>query len=318
MRFKSNRLELVETKTPEVSEREALIKVILAGICATDLEITQGYIAFEGTLGHEFVGVVEECADMPELVGRRVVGEINAGCGWCDWCRRGLARHCPQRTVLGISGLDGAFADYLVLPAWNLHPVPDEVDDRRAVFAEPLAAAMEILEQVHIPPGAPVLLVGDGRLAQLIVRVLARAGCLVEAVGRSERKIRRMRGYAHKGYLNAPPPDVKYPFVVEASGSPRGWRSAVNAVEPRGTVILKSTYAGRTEFNPAPLVVDEITVVGSRCGRFAPALKALAGGLEVSDLIDAEFPLTQWKEAMNRAREPETLKVLLEIAEPTG
>lgn len=315
IRFQNEKLDLVETRQPDPADNEALIKVTLAGICATDLEIIKGYMNFNGTLGHEFVGVVEKCDDMPSLVGKRVVGEINVGCGYCEFCKKGLSRHCPERTVLGITGMDGVFAEYVCLPAWNLHEVPDAVEDRAAVFTEPLAAAYEIVEQLHLPPGSPVLLIGDGRLAQLIIRALSRVGCMVEAVGRSEAKVRRMKGYAHKGYLNSPPPNTKYPVVVEASGSPTGWRTAINAVEPRGIIVLKSTYAAKMKFNPAQLVINEVTVVGSRCGPFRPALKALSDGLKVTDLIDAEYTLADWKEAIDKASEPETIKVLFTMGD---
>lgn len=313
LRFEDGKLNLVETRLPDLPDKYALIRVSMAGICATDIEITKGYMKFEGTLGHEFVGVVERCEDMPELEHKRVVGEINLGCGYCDWCKNGVSRHCSERTVLGISGLDGAFAQYLQLPAWNLHVVPAQVEDRAAVFTEPLAAAFEILEQVHLKPGAPVLLIGDGRLAHLVSRVLSRSGCLVEAVGLKESKVRRMKGYVSKGYLNSSPPGRKYPVVIEASGSPRGWRTALQTVEPRGTIILKSTYQGGMNYNPSSLVVNEVKVIGSRCGPFVPAIKALESGLVVTDLIDGEYPLAQWKEAFEKATSPESLKILFKM-----
>ncbi|MDP8228485.1 MAG: alcohol dehydrogenase catalytic domain-containing protein [Candidatus Electryoneaceae bacterium] len=313
LRFIDGHLGLQDGPIPSPSKGEALIKISSAGICATDLEIVKGYMGFEGTLGHEFIGIVQGCDDLPELEGKRVVGEINAGCGYCDWCRRGLSRHCPDRNVLGILGRDGAFAEYLTLPAENLHIVPDNVPDRSAVFTEPLAAAYEILEQVHLIPGTAVLVIGDGRLAQLVVRVLSRVGCYVEAVGRLENKLKRMKGFINRAYLNTPPPGRKYPIVVEASGSPDGWINAVESVEPRGTIVLKSTYAKGFDFNPAPLVINEITLIGSRCGRFAPTLAALSDGLDPTVLIDAEFPLDHWEEAFTMARKPETLKVLFNI-----
>ena len=321
LRFGGGRLDLQDGPIPSTSEGEALIKVLLAGICATDIEIIKGYMGFEGTLGHEFVGIVQDCEVLPELIGKRVVGEINAGCGYCEWCRRGLSRHCPDRTVLGILGRDGAFTEYLTLPADNLHIVPDNIPDRSAVFTEPLAAVYEILEQIHLIPGTAVLVIGDGRLAQLIVRVLSRVGCQVEAVGRFESKLKRMKGFINRAYLNVPPPGRIYPFVVEASGSPKGWLSAVQSVEPRGTIVLKSTYAknpgdpAQFDFNPASLVINEITVIGSRCGRFTPALAALSDGLDPTPLIDGEYSLDQWEDAFNFARKPETLKVLFNIGD---
>ena len=310
---KEKKLGFIEIPKPSALESEALIKVDLAGICATDLEIVKGYMDFTGVLGHEFVGVVEDCEALPEIIGKRVVGEINCGCGYCAWCRQGLARHCPDRTVLGIQGRDGAFAEYLVLPAENVHQIPDEVEDRNATFVEPLAAAFEILEQVHLKPGMPVLVIGDGRLAQLIVRVLTRAGCQVDVVGLSERKLRKMKGWISRAFMGSPPPNQKYPVVVEASGSPKGWQSAVDSVESRGTIILKSTYSGTFEYNTASLVINEITVTGSRCGPFGPAIETITSGLDLSSLVDAEYPPDQWKDAFAAANEPDTLKVLFRI-----
>ena len=313
LRYIDQRLQLVDIPPPEVPAGEALVQVMLAGICATDLEIMKGYLDFQGTLGHEFTGIVRECVSQPDLVGQRVVGEINAACGICDWCRRGLGRHCPDRTVLGIEGRDGAFAEYLALPAVNLKPIPEALPDRAAVFTEPLAAAMEIPRQVHISPGVFVLVIGDGRLAQLIVRVLAQNYCRVDAVGHHESKLRRMKGFVNRIFLNQPPPDDQYPVVIEASGAPSGWAAAAEAVAPRGLIVLKSTYGEALNFNPSPLVVDEVTVVGSRCGPFAPALAALAAGFNPTPLIDAEYPLSQYQEAFLQAGRPGTLKVLLKI-----
>jgi len=315
LRIKNKNVALKEVKKPQATENEALVKVLLAGICATDREIIKGYMDFDGTLGHEFVGMVEECENSPELIGKRVVGEINSGCGYCELCRKNMSRHCSERDVLGISGRDGAFAEYLLLPAWNLKVVPDSVSDEAAVFTEPLAAAIEILDQVHIPPEATVLLIGDGRLAQLIARVLKRTSCRVEVVGKSVPKVKRMKEFLHKGYLNKQPPNIRYPFVIEASGSTRGWKTAINAVEPRGTIILKSTYAKNLEFNPAPIVVNEINIIGSRCGSFAPAIHMLESGLEVENLIDGIYELDDWQEALGKFQEPDTIKVMLRIAD---
>lgn len=313
LQFKNNQLVLAEVPAYDTPDTEARIKVIYAGICAADIQIVNGYTGFEGTLGHEFIGLVEECDTSPELIGKRVVGEINSSCGYCEMCQKGIPRHCSNRDVLGISGRDGAFADYVYLPAWNLHRVPDEIDDQSAVFVEPLAAACEILEQVHISHASIVLLIGDGKLAHLIARVLSLSMCTVEVVGVNESKIRKMKGYVTKGYLNSQPPGLKYPLVIEVSGSPSGWETAVKAVEPTGTIILKSNYGGVFKFNPAPLVDDEITVVGSRCGSFLPALQALKNGLKVDDLIDSVFELKDWEDAFNRAKEPDSLKVLFKM-----
>ncbi len=313
LRFTNNQLGLQDIDLEFLFEDEARVRVILAGICATDIEIVKGYMDFEGTIGHEFVGVVEECSSKPELVGKRVVGEINAACGKCVWCLKGLGRHCPERTVLGIMGRDGAFAEYLRLPPENLHVVPESITDRNAVFVEPLAAAFEILDQVNLVPDVPVLVIGDGRLAQLIVRVLTQHGCRIEVVGVSEAKIERMKDMPQQVYLNEPPPAAAYSTVIEASGAPSGWDTAVKSVEPRGTIVLKSTYASEFDFNPAPLVINEVTVIGSRCGPFDKALAALDSGMRVSDIIDAEYPLEGYQEAFAKVNEPETLKVLFRL-----
>lgn len=313
LKVKNGCLGIFEIPVPEFNENEALIRVETAGICATDIEIVKGYMNFQGTLGHEFVGVVEECDAMPGFIGKRVVGEINSACGHCDTCRKGMPGHCPNRDVLGISGRDGAFAQYLTLPAWNLHVVPDSIDNRSAVLIEPIAAACEILEQVHIPPSTPVLLIGDGRLAHLIARTMTRNFCLVEVVGKHESKVRRMKGHILKGYLNTSPPGRKYPVVIEASGSPGGLRTALKAVEPRGTIILKSTYSSTIKFNPAPIVINEVTIIGSRCGPFKPALAALQTGLKVDDIIDAEFDISDWEAAFEKAQDPDAIKVIFEL-----
>jgi 2-desacetyl-2-hydroxyethyl bacteriochlorophyllide A dehydrogenase len=290
---------------------ECLVRVRLAGICNTDLEITAGYMGFRGVLGHEFVGEVE--AGSRELIGKRVVGEINVGCGECDFCRRDLSRHCPRRTVLGILGRDGAFAEALSLPAANLHVVPDHVTDGQAVFVEPLAAACEILEQLRFTPEMRVGVIGDGKLAILIARVLATIGVKLTAVGHHADKLRLMpaaRAVLERDFTPAHAFDV----VIEASGQPNGWRLALAAVRPHGTIVLKSTYAGGLNFNPAPLVVDEITVIGSRCGPFPAALRLLASGaVPVDDLVTATVPFADAPAAFELARRPDALKVLLTL-----
>jgi alcohol dehydrogenase len=300
---------------PEPAPGEALVKVHLAGICKTDVEITRGYMDFQGILGHEFVGTVV-AAPGEDLVRTRVVGEINAGCGTCSYCREGLARHCPNRTTLGISGRDGAMAEYLTLPAGNLVPVPPSVPDRKAVFTEPLAAALEILEQVKIAPAYRVAVLGDGKLGQLVSMVLRLTGCDPVLVGKHPEK---MALFTHLGgcvmhlddFMNT---QERYDVVVEASGSPSGWELAVKRVKPRGTLVLKSTYHGALNFNPAPLVIDEITVVGSRCGQFAPALKLMELGLvDPTPLISGVFPLADAEAAFRRSQDRDVFKVLLEI-----
>ena len=290
---------------------DALIRVRVAGICATDLEIVRGYMGFRGVLGHEFVGEVEE-ADDADWLGRRVVGEINCGCGTCSYCLRGLERHCPSRSVLGILDRDGAFAEYLTLPLRNLHVVPDAIPDEEAVFTEPLAAALEIPEQVPLRPTDEVAVLGDGRLGSLIAQVLHLFGCSLLVVGRHEEKlaILRQRGIA-TGALDEVE-ERSFDLVVEATGSAEGLQTAIGLTRPRGTVVLKSTVASTTSFDTARLVVDEITVVGSRCGPFEPALRLLEQrSVDVRSMISATFPLTQGEEAMEYAARRDALKVLL-------
>ncbi|HZH30951.1 MAG TPA: alcohol dehydrogenase catalytic domain-containing protein [Pyrinomonadaceae bacterium] len=318
LRYENGRLELAETAAPRAGEAagEAVVRVRLAGICNTDVEIARGYAGFEGTLGHEFVGVVESAPD-GALVGRRVVGEINAGCGLCELCAAGDARHCPQRTVLGIVGRDGAFAEFLRLPIVNLLVVPDEVEDERAVFAEPLAAACGIMERVEIKRETRVAVVGDGKLGLLSAQaVRAQSGAAVTLIGRHENKLRiaRARGIetAHAAELPPARSAGAFDVVVEASGAPAGFALAISLTRPRGVLVLKSTFHGATEIDAARIVVDEISVVGSRCGRFAPALELLArDAVDVASLITEEFPLTEGVRAMQRATESGVLKVLL-------
>ena len=297
---------------PEPAPGEVLVRVTLAGICNTDLELIKGYMGFRGVLGHEFVGFVEASPD-PALLGKRVVGEINAYCGECPTCRAGRPTHCPHRTTLGISGRDGAFADFLTLPARNLHLVPEAVSDRAATFTEPLAAALEILEQVTVHPTDRVVVLGDGKLGLLVDQVLALTGCDLVAVGRHERKldILRRRGIAVR-LADDPPAPGEADIVVECPGRPESFAAARRLLRPRGTLVLKSTYHGLASVDLIGLVVDEITLVGSRCGPFAPALRLLAAGLvDVEPLIDAIYPLDEGLAAFERAATRGTLKVLL-------
>jgi threonine dehydrogenase-like Zn-dependent dehydrogenase len=315
LRFENGRLGVGEVDAP-AREGEALVRVRLAGVCNTDLEIARGYAGFEGTLGHEFVGVVERAPGAPELEGRRVVGEINAGCGRCHWCRAGDSRHCPERTVLGIHGRDGAFAEYLRLPAANLLPVPDEVPDARAVFTEPLAAACAVAERVRFEPETRVAVVGDGKLGLLCAQALkATTGAGVTLVGRHDAKldVARSRGVRALKTEELPASyERAFDVTVEASGSPAGLETALRLLRPRGTLVLKSTFHGTTELNAASVVVDEISIVGSRCGRFRPALELLRrDAVEVDALVHEEFPLSEGVRAMKRAAEPGVLKVLL-------
>ncbi len=302
---------VVDRPRPAPQSGMALVRVRLAGICNTDLELTKGYMNFRGVLGHEFVGTVED--GPPDWQHQRVVGEINFGCGACPWCLRGLQRHCPTRRVMGILDADGAFAEFVAVPVANLHPVADTVPDDAAVFTEPLAAAFEILEQVHVRPGTDSVVLGDGKLGLLVAQVLHQAGAHVLAVGKHEEKldVLRRRGITTVTVQNWS--GAAADLVVEASGSPAGFATAVKATRPRGTLILKSTCAVDAQVNLAPLVINEITVVGSRCGSFPPALRALTtGSIDVRPLISARLPLSEGVQALQRAALPGVLKVLLE------
>ena len=292
---------------------EALVRVRLAGICNTDLEIVRGYMGFRGVLGHEFVGTVEEAEDR-SLIGQRVVGEINAYCGECSTCRAGRPTHCPHRTTLGIWGRDGVFAEYLTLPVRNLHKVPDTISDEEAVFTEPLAAALEILEQVHLRPTDRVVVLGDGKLGLLVAQALALMGCDLLAVGRHREKLAILARRGIPTALESEAEGLAADVVVECTGRPEGFAAARRILRPRGTLVLKSTYHGRVEADLTGLVVDEITLVGSRCGPFPPALRMLQRGLvDVRSLISAVYPLAQGVEAFARAAEPGVLKVLLRV-----
>jgi threonine dehydrogenase-like Zn-dependent dehydrogenase len=289
---------------------EALVRVTLAGVCNTDLELVKGYYPFTGVPGHEFVG--EVAAGSAEWSGRRVVGEINASCGRCATCAAGRRTHCPARTVLGIKGRDGAMAEYLTLPVENLHVVPDHVPDAVAVFTEPVAAALEVQEQVRLAPGTSVVVIGDGKLGQLVARTLALAGHRPTVVGRHPRKLALLSrlGIATCSASDLPPRDAE--VVVECTGNPGGLEIARRAVRPRGTIVLKSTYHGEVTINLSAIVVDEVTLVGSRCGPFASALALLAGGtLQVADLVDERFSLADGVAAFSAAAAPGVLKVLI-------
>ncbi|MCS7179374.1 MAG: alcohol dehydrogenase catalytic domain-containing protein [Anaerolineae bacterium] len=312
--FDGERLRLRDDyPRPALPPGETLVRVRLAGICNTDLEIVRGYMGFRGVLGHEFVGVVEEAED-PSLVGQRVVGEINASCGECPTCRAGRPTHCPNRTTLGIWGRDGAFAEYLTLPIRNLHIVPEDVPDEAAVFTEPLAAALEILEGVHLRPTDRVVVLGDGKLGLLVAQVLAMTGCDLMVVGHHREKLDLLARRGIPTALESEAEGLSANVVVECTGRPDGFAAARRILRPRGTLVLKSTYHGRVETDLTGLVVDEITLVGSRCGPFPPALRLLARGLvDVGALISAVYPLDRGMEAFAQAAQPGVLKVLLRM-----
>ena len=304
--------EVKELPLPDPAPGEVLIRVSLAGICGTDGQILQGYHHFRGVLGHEFVGVVAGPADSPWL-GRRVVGEINIACGACDLCQEGQPRHCRDRRVLGINRHDGAFAQYLTLPVANLHPVPPEVPDEAAVFTEPLAAALQVTESGRLSPGDRTLVVGDGPLGLLISWVLALHGVQVSLAGHHPEHLALARPYGVETFLEKHLPAGDYPVVVEVSGSPGGLELALSRVRPQGLVILKSTYVERFLLDPAALVVPEVRLVGSRCGPFPAALRLLRQGwLDPRPLITQTFPLSLGLTALEWARRPGVLKVLLD------
>lgn len=299
---------------PEPGEQEALIRVSLAGICSTDLEIVKGYNDFQGVLGHEFVGVVERVgsAEHAEWAGRRVVGTINLGCRQCPICLHDGPEHCPERTVLGIISKDGIFAEYATLPVANLLPVPDSVPDELAVFTEPLAAALRIREQLVVRPSARTAVVGPGRLGLLIAQVLALTGTPVTVFGRRPASLELPQQLGLGTGLVAEAAENSFDFVVEATGNEAGFAHSLRIVRPLGTLVLKSTFAGNANLNLSKLVVDEINVVGSRCGPFTPALDLLEKGMvQVRPLIEGEYPLAEASAAFAHAAQPGVRKVLL-------
>ena len=297
---------------------ESLIRVLKSGICNTDLELMRGYMGFKGVLGHEFVGVVEQSEDS-SLVGQRVVGEINAACHACSTCRAGNPTHCPHRTTLGIFQRDGVHADYTILPNSNLLRVPVGVSDDQALFTEPLAAACEILQQIQIHPTAHVVVIGDGKLGLLVAQVLALTGCNLHVIGRHEAKLhilarRGIRTECVQRGNNSTLPDNWADIVVECTGNEQGFASARRLVRPRGTIVLKSTYHGMLQINMSMIVVDEIRLIGSRCGPFAPALRLLEANLvNVTSLIQGRYDLDDGLAAFEHAARRGTLKVVLEM-----
>lgn len=303
-------LGLADIPLPQPLPGEVLVKVTKAGICETDLQLVRGYMGFRGVLGHEFVGVAQAGA----FQGQRVVGEINCACGECEYCRKGLPTHCPHRSVLGILNHDGAFAEYVAVPERNLHRVPDNVSDEQAVFTEPLAAAYQIPAQVPLNSSQRVIVLGDGRLGNLCAQVIASAGCRLTVVGKHDRKLALIARLGIETAKIAECNDRREAdIVVDCTGSATGFETALRLLKPRGTLVLKTTVAGSQTLSLAPLVIDEINIVGSRCGPFVPALEALEHKrIQVEPLIDATYSLAESLKAFERATTQPTMKLLLE------
>ena len=320
--FQDNKLQFrSDFPDPVPCENEALIRVIYAGICSTDLELVKGYMNFDGILGHEFVGIIEKCTDK-DLIGKRVSGEINISCQKCSYCNSGMERHCPNRSVLGILGRDGAFAELLTLPTRNLHLIPDSISDDEALFIEPVAAAFEILEQLPVSHGDKVCLIGDGRLGILTAQVLASTGCQLLVMGKHEEKLAILQSKGIKTkVISAPCPTLSselknsFHIVVDCTGSPEGIESAMKLVRSGGTIVLKTTVAGERRLDLNELVIDEITLIGSRCGPFEPAIKAIEGKVvNVKQLISKVFTLDDGINAFDFAAKKGVLKVLLKMS----
>src|SRR5918996_1730857 len=308
--LENNKIDLRDVPQPR-KPNEALIKIRKAGICSTDLELVKGYYPYTGILGHEFVGEVIE-ADDASWMGQRVVGEINAVCNQCEQCLNGRPTHCENRTVLGIVNRDGTFAEFTQLPIGNLHRVPDSVPDEMAVFTEPLAAALEIQQQIQIKPTDRVLLIGAGRLGQLIAQTLALTGCDLRVIARHAHQQNLLKARGIRVIAEEEIKPWRWDIVVEATGSPSGFSLARQAIRPRGTLVLKSTYKGETNVNFSSIVVDEVNIIGSRCGPFEPALRLMeARQVDPTVLIANEFKLGDALKAFERAAETGVLKILV-------
>lgn len=297
---------------PQPHAGEVPIRVVMAGICETDLQLARGYMGFEGIPGHEFVGVAQH----GKFAGQRVVGEINCSCHQCSFCRSGASNHCPNRTVLGILGRNGAFAEVVSLPERNLHPVPDSVPDWAAVFVEPVAAAFRIAEQIPLNRGCRTIVLGDGRLGNLCAQVLRTQGARVTVVGKHPNKLKLLENLGFEAtVLEQVDGCERADLVVDCTGSSSGLESALKLVRPRGTVVLKTTVAGRHQLSLAPLVIDEVNLVGSRCGPFAPAIAAIArGDLVLAPLVEKTVPLEEVPAALEQAATTSVLKILIDVA----
>lgn len=308
VRFKKN------YPTPKLQPGEALIRVIKAGICGTDLQLVGGYMGFTGVLGHEFVGIVEQSSNKNDLVGQRVVGEINVACRKCPTCLANKFTHCPNRTTLGIDRRDGAFADYLCLPIENLHAIPDQITDDQAVFVEPLAAACQILQQVRVTPTNKAIVLGDGKLGLLCAQVLKSTGCSVSILGHHPDRLNFLAQRGVKVAISQEELFQTIDLVVETTGSPEGLQIAGQLVRPRGTILAKSTCRENITIDATHLVINEITLIGSRCGPFEPAIQMLQRkSIEVEPLIHGRYPLERGLDAIECAAKKGALKILLEM-----
>lgn len=322
--FENREITLTEAPVPRPAENEALVKVLMAGICATDMEIYQGYAEFSGIAGHEFVGLVREAPADTDLTGKRVVADINCGCGKCAWCRCGDPRHCEARTVLGIRGKNGVFAEYIAVPVQNLHAVPDTVDTLRAVFAEPLAAALEITQQVHITNSMHILVLGDGKLGLLCALGLKHFSSRVMLAGRHAEKLAIAENQGIDTLQTAEDGIRQSAFrrsggfdmVVEATGSPTGIREALELVRPEGTVIVKTTSRSPSQIDLSAVAVNEIHLLGSRCGDMDLALGFLVNNrIDVLPLAEKIYPISRFTEAFAHAAAKGSLKVLIDPTE---
>ncbi len=303
-----------DMEIPKMRAEEALVKVIVCGICNTDYEITKGYMGYKGILGHEFIGIVEDVNSKDKSwINKRVAGEINNGCMVCEYCKKGLERHCPNRETLGIWHKDGCMAEYVTIPIKNLIEIPDSVSNNDAVFIEPLAAALEILEQLHIKPIDKTAVLGDGKLGLITALALNSSGLDITLIGKHQNKLDIAKKQGVKTILSENV-DVKpvYDVVIEATGSVSGFETSLALVKPRGTLVLKSTIAASKEFNFAPVVINEITILGSRCGRFKPALNYIKQKkINFEPLISGIFPFDKAIEAFEKNKQKDSLKILI-------
>jgi threonine dehydrogenase-like Zn-dependent dehydrogenase len=305
---------LTDYPVPKPGYDEAFIRITYAGICNTDIEITKGYMEFKGILGHEFVGVVEKCGDKG-ILGKRVVGEINLGCGKCSYCRNKMQNHCSDRSVLGILNKDGVFAEYITLPVRNLHKVPDSISDEEAVFIEPLAAAYEIIDQVGISSSDKVCVLGDGKLGLLAAQVIATTGSKLTAVGRHREKLSILDDIGIKTGLSPEFTERDFDFVIDCTGSPSGIRTALKIVKPRGIIVLKTTISNRIQIDMNQFVINEISLTGSRCGPFQPAIKAIKSRqIDLYPLISCVYPIEEGVKAFRHASSKSALKVILKVS----